>query len=45
MSDVKNYEALIKPRERIISAKLPRDHDKLPPPPFGQTMGHGIMKK
>eukprot|EP00347_Sterkiella_histriomuscorum_P018925 403343640 len=32
-------------RERIISAKLPKDHDKLPPPPFGKTMGHGIMQK
>jgi hypothetical protein len=30
-------------RERIISAKLPRD-DKLPPPPFGKTMGHGLLR-
>lgn len=33
------------PRERIISAKLPRENEKLPPPPFGRTMGHGFMAK
>lgn len=31
------------PRERIISAKIPKDHDVLPPPPFGKTMGHGLI--
>ena len=34
------------PRERIISAKLiGRETDKLPPPPFGKTMGHGLYKQ
>ncbi|CDW71484.1 UNKNOWN [Stylonychia lemnae] len=33
------------PRERIISAKLPRDKEKLPPPPVGKTMGHGLLLK
>jgi hypothetical protein len=33
------------PRERIISAKLPKEHDKLPPPPLGKTMGHGLLNK
>lgn len=33
------------PRERIISAKLPRDKEKLPPPPVGKTMGHGLLQK
>jgi len=31
------------PRERIISAKLPKEHEKLPPPPYGRTMGHGFL--
>ena len=31
------------PRERLISAKLTKDKEKLPPPPFGKTMGHGLM--
>lgn len=32
------------PRERVISAKISNRHDKLPPPPFGKTMGHGLLE-
>jgi len=39
---VKNQLNKKQPRERVISAKLPKDKDKLPPPPFGKTMGHGL---
>ena len=33
------------PRDRVISAKISNKHEKLPPPPFGKTMGHGLLDK
>ena len=42
-ANVSRIEGSKGPRERVISAKLPGKKEKLPPPPFGKTMGHGII--
>ena len=38
--------ALKTPRDRVmLTARASREMEKLPPPPVGHTMGHGLYSK